>query len=119
MSGRRHKKLNHLIEFSNSIFTKFYFKHVGVELTFKINCPPKFFLFEAIYLSSSWKKNEIFQEDPPAPHPPPPLESPPGLSYKPVVDTSRHSPTFYNIENSSFVQNRTLVKLLGQRHNWK
>ena len=26
MSGRRHKKLNLLIEFSNSIFMKFYFK---------------------------------------------------------------------------------------------
>ena len=37
MSVRRHKKLNLLIEFSNSIFTNFILKHVGVELAFKIN----------------------------------------------------------------------------------
>ena len=35
MSGRRHKKLS-LIEFSNSIYIKCYFK-IGVELAFKIN----------------------------------------------------------------------------------
>ena len=37
VSVRRHKKLNPLIEFSNSIFTNFVFKHVGIELAFKIN----------------------------------------------------------------------------------
>ena len=37
MPGRWHKKLNFLIEISKSIFIKFYSKHFGVELTFKIN----------------------------------------------------------------------------------
>ena len=40
MSGRRKrtpKKLNLLIEFSNSIFIKFHFKVTRVELAFKIN----------------------------------------------------------------------------------
>ena len=37
MSERRYKKLNVVIEFSNSIFIKFILKHIGVELTFKIN----------------------------------------------------------------------------------
>ena len=36
-SSRQHKKLNLLIEFYNSIFTKFILKHIGVELSFKIN----------------------------------------------------------------------------------
>ena len=37
MSGRRHKILNLLIEFSSSIFIKFVLKHIGVELAFNIN----------------------------------------------------------------------------------
>ena len=37
MSVRRHKKLNLLIEFSNSFFTNFFLKDVGIELAFKLN----------------------------------------------------------------------------------
>ena len=36
-SVRRHKKLNLLIGFSNSIFTNFIENHVGIEPAFKIN----------------------------------------------------------------------------------
>ena len=35
MSVRQHKKLNLLIEFSNSIFANFILKHVDTELAFK------------------------------------------------------------------------------------
>ena len=37
MSSRQHKKLDLLTEFYNSIFIKFILKHIGVELSFKIN----------------------------------------------------------------------------------
>ena len=44
MSSRWHKKLNLLIEFSNSIFINFILKHIGVELAFKINYVTRFLL---------------------------------------------------------------------------
>ena len=54
MSGRRHRKLNLLIEFKNSIFKKINLKHVIVELAFKINQLASFLLFQAgIKLSNS------------------------------------------------------------------
>ena len=81
MSGRRHKKLNLQIEFSNSLFIKFCFKHIGVKLAFKINLLIRFFVFQAIYLSSRCKKTKHFQ----GVYPPPP-ESPPGLGHELVAE---------------------------------
>ena len=63
MSGRRHKKLNLLIEFSNSTFIKFYFKACWcLKICIRNKCAYEvFFLFEAIYLSSRCKQTKMFK----------------------------------------------------------
>ena len=45
MSGRQHKKLNLLTEFSTQSSKKFILKHIDTELAFKINYLTKFLLF--------------------------------------------------------------------------
>ena len=57
MSGRKHKKLNLLIEFSNSIFIKFYLKASWCWTCIQ----NKLAMFEAFYFSSRYKNANIFQ----------------------------------------------------------
>ena len=111
MSGRRHKKLNLLIKFSNFIFTKFYFKPYW-RWTFIQNnlaCYVSSILSYLQYLPSRCKKAKISQGlyllNPNQDSAMNPLQS--------LQHLEASHLQFTTFENSVFVQKRTLVKLLG------
>ena len=109
MSGRGYKILNLLIEFSNLIFIKIYFKAYWRWTCIQSKWHTKFLLFYAIYLSSRYKKTKMFQGF----YPTEPL---PELRHEPVEElTALRDPHlhFTTFENWIFVQKGTLVKLLG------
>ena len=107
MSGRRHKKLNLQIEFSNSLFIKFYLKHIGVKLAFKINLLIRFFVFQAIYLSSRCKKTKHFQGLYPLP-----MNHHQGLAMNSLRSLYhlKSPPVFYNIQNSNLFSKTSIIK---------
>ena len=62
MSGRRHKKLNLLIEFSNSVFIfVFILKHIGFELAFRINYLRSLFYFKLFICPPDGRRPKYFR----------------------------------------------------------
>ena len=103
MSVRLHKNLDFLMEFSNSVFVKFYFKQFGVEITFKIHWLTRFHL-DFFYLSFRCRKATIFQGLHTV-NPPPNYESIAELTA--FWDPHLHLTTF---ENSILVQKKETIK---------
>ena len=97
MYGRRHKKLNLLIEFSNSIFIKFCFKAYKNMLTSNVHSN-KIILLGFLYF-------QLFIC-------PPDVKKPKFLRGF-ATWTSTRAPPSTRCRVSIFVQKRTLVKVLG------
>ena len=77
MSGRRHKKLNLLTEFSTQSSKKFILKHIDTELAYKINYLTKFLLFKLFICPPDVKRPKYFRSFTP--------ETSPGFHHKPVA----------------------------------
>ena len=103
MSVRLHKNPDLLMEFSNSVFVKFYFKQFGVEITFKIHWLTRFHL-DFFYLSFGCRKATIFRGLHTL-NPPPNYESIAELTA--FWDPHLHLTTF---ENSILVQKKETIK---------
>ena len=94
MSGRWQKKLNLLIEFSDSIFIKFYLKHIGIQNKSVYS----FFYFQLFVCPPDVKRPKFFRSF----KPPEPL---PGSCHEPLVELKVPSdlpPTIYNNRKLNF-----------------
>ena len=109
MSGRRLKKLDLLIEFSNPIFIKFYFKAERRWTCIQNDIASKLFsVLSYLFALQMWKDQNFSGL---LPHKPSP-----GLLHEPVVElTATQDPHlhFATFENLIFAEKQTLVKLLG------
>ena len=106
MSVRCHKKLDLLIEFSDSVFTNFILKHVGIDFAFKIKLIYKFSSILSYSFVLQIEKGQNFSGTL-LPEPPSRLRHEPIAEFAVSQDPNLHFTTF---ENSIFVQKMDISK---------